>query len=46
MLVHRPAALGQFITEEWPVEPTWAYPESKVRTEQLIRDERGSMHAV
>lgn len=46
MLVHRPAALGQFITEEWPVEPTWAYPESKVRTEQLIRDERGSMRAV
>ena len=46
MLVHRPAALGQYITEEWPVEPTWAYPESKVRTEQLIRDERGSMQAV
>lgn len=46
MLVHRPAALGQFITEESPVEPTWAYPESKVRTEQLIRDERGSIHAV
>lgn len=46
MLVHRPAALGQFITEEWPVEPTWAYPESKVRTEQLIRDQRGSMRAV
>ena len=46
MLVHRPAALGQYITEDWPVEPTWAYPESKVRTEQLIRDERGSTHAV
>jgi nucleoside-diphosphate-sugar epimerase len=46
MLVHRPAALGQFITEEWPIEPTWAYPESKVRTEQLIRDERGRMRAV
>jgi nucleoside-diphosphate-sugar epimerase len=46
MLMHRPAALGQFITEEWPIEPTWAYPESKVRTEQLIRDERGSMRAV
>ena len=46
MLVHRPAALGQRITEEWPIEPTWAYPESKVRTEQLIRDERGSIPAV
>jgi len=46
MLVHRPAAPGQLITEEWPVEPTWAYPESKVRTEQLIREERGSARAV
>jgi nucleoside-diphosphate-sugar epimerase len=42
MLVHRPAALGQRISEDWPIEPTWAYPESKVRTEQLIRDERAS----
>lgn len=46
MLVHRPAEPGQFITEEWPIEPTWAYPESKVRTEQLIHDERGSIPAV
>jgi nucleoside-diphosphate-sugar epimerase len=46
MLVHRPAALGQRITEEWPIEPTWAYPESKVRTEHLIHDERGSIPAV
>ena len=34
MLVHRPAEPGQFINEDWPIEPTWAYPESKVRTEQ------------
>ena len=46
MLVHRPAALGQRITEDWPIEPTWAYPESKVRTEQLIHDERGTIPAV
>ena len=46
MLVHRPAAPGQFITEDWPVEPTWAYPESKVRTEQLIRDKRRGIPAV
>ncbi|MCR4374740.1 MAG: NAD(P)-dependent oxidoreductase [Acidobacteria bacterium] len=46
MLVHRPAEPGQFITEDWPLEPTWAYPESKVRTEQLIRDERGDIPAV
>ena len=46
MLVHRPAEPGQFINEEWAIEPTWAYPESKVRTEQLIRDERGGIPAV
>jgi nucleoside-diphosphate-sugar epimerase len=46
MLVHRPAALGQRITEEWPIEPTWAYPESKVRTEHLIHDARGSIPAI
>ena len=46
MLVHRPAEPGQFINEDWPLEPTWAYPESKVRTEKLIRDERGDIPAV
>jgi nucleoside-diphosphate-sugar epimerase len=46
MLVHRPAEPGQFINEDWPVEPTWAYPESKVRTEQLIREQRGEIPAV
>lgn len=46
MLVHRPAVPGQFINEDWPIEPTWAYPESKIRTEQLIHDERGTIPAV
>jgi len=46
MLVHRPAEPGQFINEDWPIEPTWAYPESKVRTEQVIHDERGDVPAV
>lgn len=46
MLVHRPAEPGQFINEDWPLEPTWAYPESKVRAEQLIREERGDIRAV
>ncbi len=46
MLVHRPAEPGQFINEDWAIEPTWAYPESKVRTEQLIRNERGGIPAV
>jgi nucleoside-diphosphate-sugar epimerase len=46
MLIHRPAEPGEFITEDWPIEPTWAYPESKVRTEQMIHDERGEIPAV
>jgi nucleoside-diphosphate-sugar epimerase len=46
MLVHRPAEPGQFINEDWAIDPTWAYPESKVRTEQLIRETRGNIPAV
>lgn len=46
MLVHRPAEPGQFITEDWPIEATWAYPESKVRTEKIIHEERGDIPAV
>ncbi|MHB1233999.1 MAG: SPW repeat domain-containing protein [Burkholderiales bacterium] len=46
MLVHRPGEPGQLITEDWPIGPTWAYPESKVRTEALIRAERGAIPAV
>nr|WP_290997410.1 heavy metal-binding domain-containing protein [Hyphomicrobium sp.] len=46
MLVHRPGEPGQFITEDWPLGPTWAYPESKVRTEALIRQHRGDIPAV
>jgi nucleoside-diphosphate-sugar epimerase len=46
MLVHRPGEPGEFITEDWPLEPTWAYPESKVRTEQIIHEERGDIRAV
>ena len=46
MLVHGPAEPGEFITEDWPLEPTWAYPESKVRTEQLIHEERHEVRAV
>lgn len=45
MLVHRPAEPGQFITEDWPLGPTWAYPEAKVRTEAVIRAEHGDIPA-
>lgn len=46
MLVHSPTAPGRPINEDWPLEPKWAYPQSKVRTEKLIRDERGEIPAV
>jgi nucleoside-diphosphate-sugar epimerase len=46
MLVHRPGEPGQFITEDWPMGATWAYPQSKVRTEALIHEERGTIPAV
>ena len=46
MLVHQPGEPGVFITEDSPIGPTWAYPESKVRTEALILAERGAIAAV
>lgn len=46
MLVHAPCEPGQRINEEWPLEPKWDYPQSKVETENLIRAERGSTPVV
>lgn len=45
MLVHQPCQPGQKINEEWPIKPKWAYPLSKVKTEQVIHEERGSIPA-
>jgi nucleoside-diphosphate-sugar epimerase/uncharacterized membrane protein len=46
MLVHAPTRPGRPITEDWPLEPKWAYPQSKVETEQLVRAEHGSIPVV
>lgn len=46
MLVHQPGEPGVLITEDSPIGPTWAYPESKVRTEALIRAEHGDIPVV
>ena len=43
MLVHRPGAPGIATTEDTPIDPSWAYPASKARTEQVIRDEHGEI---
>ncbi len=46
MLVHRPGVPGERITEETPIEPGWAYPQSKARTEEIIREEAGEIPVV
>ncbi len=43
MLVHAPNEPGAVLTEDSPIGPTWAYPESKVRTEALIRAKHGNI---
>lgn len=46
MLVHAPCEPGERISEEWPVEPKWAYPDSKVKTERLLRKQHGRIPIV
>jgi nucleoside-diphosphate-sugar epimerase len=46
MLVHAPCAPGQHINEDWPLEPKWDYPQSKVDTERLIARERHGIPSV
>ncbi|MBY0496455.1 MAG: NAD(P)-dependent oxidoreductase [Cyanobacteria bacterium] len=46
MLVHAPCQPGERINEEWPLDPKWDYPRSKVATEELIRRERGRIRSV
>lgn len=41
MLVHGPVKPGERIDEESPIDPRWVYPESKVKTEHVIAEERG-----
>lgn len=43
MLVHRPAEPGRPIDEETPIEPKWAYPQSKARAEEVIRETHGEI---
>ncbi|HZO88865.1 MAG TPA: NAD(P)-dependent oxidoreductase [Chthonomonadaceae bacterium] len=43
MLVYAPCQPGQRIDEDWPLEPKWDYPKSKVKTEERIRAEHGNI---
>ncbi|HEY9792749.1 MAG TPA: NAD(P)-dependent oxidoreductase [Candidatus Obscuribacterales bacterium] len=46
MLVHAPSEPGQEISEDWPLKPKWAYPKSKVKTENVILEQHGDIPAV
>lgn len=47
MLIHRPTyRRGARIDEHQPIEPAWAYPQSKVRAEGLLRDRHGDIPLV
>ena len=38
MLVHEPQVPGRRVNEETPIAPSWPYPQSKARTEAVIRE--------
>jgi len=42
-LIYKPTTPGEKIDEDCPLEPNWDYPESKVDTEQIIRENRGNI---
>jgi nucleoside-diphosphate-sugar epimerase len=46
MLVHKPCEPGRRIDEDWPLEPKWDYPQSKVKTEELLRARHGDIPLV
>ncbi|MCS7469761.1 NAD(P)-dependent oxidoreductase [Stieleria sp. ICT_E10.1] len=46
MLVHEPCEPGQHIAEEDPLLAKWPYPESKIRTERLIREGHPGVRSV
>ncbi|WP_340123390.1 SPW repeat domain-containing protein [Methylobacter svalbardensis] len=46
MLVHAPTEPGVPITEDWPLKPKWAYPQSKLETEKVVQTEHGAIHYV
>lgn len=46
MLVMKPSEDGKRITESSPLQADWQYPESKLRTEELIEKEHGNIPSV
>ncbi len=46
MLVYQPSSPGVKITEDWPLDPKWDYPKSKVATEKVLHEKRGKIPVV
>lgn len=46
ILVHAPCRPDQRIDEDWPLDPKWAYPRSKLEAERLVLAGRGAAPAV
>ncbi|HZW11822.1 MAG TPA: NAD-dependent epimerase/dehydratase family protein [Noviherbaspirillum sp.] len=46
MLVHAPTEPGQPINEDWPLRPSWPYPQSKLASEQVVQQEHGRIPAL
>ncbi len=47
MLVHRATAtMEERIDEDSPIGPSWAYPKSKLETEELLRERHGDIPVV
>ncbi|HSX11877.1 MAG TPA: NAD(P)-dependent oxidoreductase [Rhabdochlamydiaceae bacterium] len=46
MLIYKPSVPGKKIHLNSPIEPKWEYPLSKVKTEQMIHEKRGSIPTV
>lgn len=46
MLVHKSADKGQKINESSPVEPSWAYPKSKIDAEKILKSQHGEIPLV
>jgi len=46
MLIYKPTLPGKKINEEWPLEPKWDYPKSKVATEKILHEQRGKIPVV
>ena len=46
MLVHKPGAVGNKITEDAPIEPRWVYPSSKAEAEEVIKTSARMPYAI